>query len=305
MYLKHLIYFILRRLKTVWKGIFMRRIIYLLIVFFMIMSVPGLNANASNVGVNDGEGKESFQAFVDSKVTEINSLVSQSGSVLESQANVVHEEVDRYVKSLSSKELENNLDLLGELVEKVDALDEQVNKENAHKNQTTSVSWRFGDILYYGVGSKNAVGEKSFTGHTAVLSTTNYYVVEASKTKSSGNKVFHWNRTNLWQGASGIKQYKVTSKLGTNATAAERRTAVSYGLNQVGKPYSMATTIFSNEKWYCSKLTMRMWYNAGYDLRGTRGLTIGGILAVIPYDITIDLNTRVYKTWGNTTPGHA
>jgi predicted HAD superfamily Cof-like phosphohydrolase len=269
----------------------------------MILSGSGMNAYASSVDMN--EGSKDFNAFVESKVTEINNLISQSANDLETKANVIHEEVDEYVKSLSSKEIENNLDLMEKLIENLDAVDEKVNAEYEAKNGITATSWRYGDILYYGVGNKNAVGEKSFTGHTAVLSTTNYYVVEASKSKDTGNKVFHWNRTNMWQGAAGIKQYKVTTKLGTNATTTERRTAVNFGLAQVGKPYSMLTSIFANDKWYCSKLTMRMWYNAGYDLRGTRGLTIGGIIAVIPYDITIDLNTRLYKTWGSTTPGYS
>ena len=272
----------------------------------MILSGSGMNAYASNVGNNDGSNQIDFNTFVESKVTEISNLIiSQSANDLEDKANVIHEEVDEYVKSLSSQEVENNMDLMEILIENLDAIDEQVNAKNESENGITATSWRYGDILYYGVGNSNAVGEKSFTGHTAVLSTTNYFVVEASKSKNSGNKVFHWNRTNMWQGASGIKQYKVTSKLGTNATTTERRTAVTYGLNQVGKPYSMLTTIFASDKWYCSKLSMRMWYNAGYDLRGTRGLTIGGILAVIPYDITIDLNTRLHKTWGSSTPGYS
>jgi hypothetical protein len=281
----------------------MRKIIYLSFVLLMILSGSGMNAYASSVDMN--EGSKDFNVFVESKVTEINNLISQSANDLEPKANVIHEEVDEYVKSLSSKEIENNLDLMEKLIENLDAVDEKVNAEYEAKNGITATSWRYGDILYYGVGNKNAVGEKSFTGHTAVLSTTNYYVVEASKSKDTGNKVFPWNRTNMWQGAAGIKQYKVTTKLGTNATTTERRTAVNFGLAQVGKPYSMLTSIFANDKWYCSKLTMRMWYNAGYDLRGTRGLTIGGIIAVIPYDITIDLNTRLYKTWGSTTPGYS
>ena len=253
----------------------MRRIIYLSIVFLMILSGSGMNAYASNIDMNDGA--KDFNAFVESKVTEINNLISRSANDLEDKANVIHEEVDKYVKSLSSKEIENNLDLLETLIDNLDAIDEKVNMENEAKNGLTATSWRYGDILYYGLGNSNAEGEKSFTGHTAVLTTTNYFVVEASKSNKSGNKVFHWNRTNMWQGASGIKQYKVTTLLGTNATTTERRTAVTFGLNQVGKPYSMLTTIFTNDKWYCSKLTMRMWYNAGYDLRGTRGLTIGGL----------------------------
>lgn len=47
---------------------------------------------------------------------------------------------------------------------------------------------------------------------------------------------------------------------------------------------------------------MRQWYNAGYDLRDARGLTINGIVLVIPNDIQIDANTRLYKKWREKTP---
>ncbi|MDX8362153.1 hypothetical protein [Cytobacillus sp. IB215316] len=102
--------------------------------------------------------------------------------------------------------------------------------------------------MYYGFGSDNAIGEKSNTGHTAVLSTTDYYVIEASKTANSGNKVHHWNRSNLWDGASGIKQYKVTTKLGTNATTSELEAAVDYGLEHVGDDYRIKTDIWSEDE---------------------------------------------------------
>ncbi|KAA0548978.1 hypothetical protein FZW96_03440 [Bacillus sp. BGMRC 2118] len=244
--------------------------------------------------------------------------------------NNVHVNVENYFTSLDTEEYYNTPEFQ-ELINKLDMLDLEANKQSNQQNyrdyrvtsvsdpdaatSTSSVSdpdaatststktWRYGDILFYGIGNLSAASETSFTGHTAVLSTTSYYVTEASKTRSNGAKVYHWNRTNLWQGASGIKQYKVTNIWGTPATTTERRNAVEFGLKQVGDPYALKTTIFSDDAWYCSKLTMRQWYSAGYDLRGARGLTWSGYLLVIPNDIQIDANTRLHKDWGTTTPG--
>jgi hypothetical protein len=236
------------------------------------------------------------------------------------EANNIHIEVEEFFNTIDSEDFYQSVKF-EELINSLDRLDLEVSKvENqpiydiggpgamstvttSSTMSTTSTSWRYGDILYYGIGSNNALGEPSFTGHTAVLSTTDYFVIEAARTANNGAKVHHWNRSNLWRGASGIKQYKVTTKLGKNASTTERRTAVNFGLNQVGEPYKLKTTIFSSDAWYCSKLTMRQWYNAGYDLRGARGLHISGILLVIPYDIRIDANTRLNKDWGTSLPG--
>ena len=118
--------------------------------------------------MNDGSNQKDFNTFVELKVTEINNLKSIKVQIviLEVKANVVHEEVDEYVKSLSSKEIENNLDLLETLIDNLDAIDEKVNAENEAKNgHNCHVMASYGDILYYGIGNSNAVGEKSFTGH--------------------------------------------------------------------------------------------------------------------------------------------
>ncbi|MBO1910507.1 hypothetical protein J4G37_37685, partial [Microvirga sp. 3-52] len=73
----------------------MRKIIYLSFVFLMILSGSGMNAYASSVDINDGS--KDFNAFVESKVMEINNLISQSANDLEDKANIIHEEVDEYV----------------------------------------------------------------------------------------------------------------------------------------------------------------------------------------------------------------
>ncbi|MED4532040.1 hypothetical protein ABET51_07805 [Metabacillus fastidiosus] len=222
------------------------------------------------------------------------------------EVNNIHIEVENYFNAIDNEEF-YNYESFNQLTDKLDKLD-LVSKKYDNKNKERSsqaATWRYGDILYYGVGNRNAGGEKSITGHTAVLTKTEFFVVEAARTKNNGHKVHHWNRNNLWEGASGIKQYKVTSVLGKNATAAQREKAVKYGTDQKGEPYSIQTDIFSSKSWYCSKLTYKQWDHAGYDLRGARGLTVGGYLLVIPADITIDANTRLYKDWKTALPGKA
>ncbi|WP_243388307.1 YiiX/YebB-like N1pC/P60 family cysteine hydrolase [Bacillus kexueae] len=239
------------------------------------------------------------QVHVDDLLTEINNL---------------HIKVEDYLNSFQNNDIYNSPSL-EELVEKLDKLDLKANSLKSKKydiktsvdvqglaSTSSSKNWRYGDILYYGVGSDNAAGEPSFTGHTAVLSTTDYYVIEASKTSNSGNKVHHWNRSNLWKGASGIKQYKVTNLFGKDASATQRKEAVNFGLKQKGDPYKLKTALWTNDYWYCSKLTMRQWYSAGYDLRGARGMHLSGYVLVIPLDIRIDANTRLVKDWGSTLP---
>lgn len=180
-------------------------------------------------------------------------------------------------------------------------VENSVIQKNVEAQLAQTTRWRIGDILYYGIGSKNAVQEKSFTGHTAVLTTTDFHVIEASQT-TKGNKVHSWNRTFLWDGATGIKQYKVTDKLGNEASWSEKSHAVGFGNKQYGKPYSIVTTLNDTSKWYCSKLTNAMWASQGYDLRSVPAYTIGGRLAVTPLQITADLNTRLVKNWGSTLP---
>ncbi|WP_203363639.1 YiiX/YebB-like N1pC/P60 family cysteine hydrolase [Bacillus sp. REN10] len=294
-----------------------KRLVSLLVSCTIILSPVATYAKNDDVDQNVQNEIHSKIVKIDNLLKEIqlagnnSKLSSSSNSVtrgklnqqrFSDEVNAVHVEVENYFRSLDSSEYYKSPEFK-KLIEKLDQLDLAVDK-NYKENVSgkAAKTWRYGDILFYSIGSKNAIGERSFTGHTGVLSTTKYFVIEASKTKNNGAKVHHWNRTNLWKGASGIKQYKVTSKLGNNASTADRKKAVKYGLNQVGEPYSLKTSIFSDNKWYCSKLTMRQWYNAGYDLRGARGLTWSGFLLVIPNDIQIDANTRLYKDWGSKTP---
>lgn len=85
--------------------------------------------------------------------------------------------------------------------------------------------------------------------------------------------------------------------------AAQRKKAVNFGKDQVGKSYGIKTTLITNNKWYYSKLTYRQWSNAGYDLKGPGGTLIGGYTLVIPLDIRLDANTRLIKNWKTSLPG--
>ena len=222
-------------------------------------------------------------------------------SNFDNHINQLHIEAEEYFKNLDKLDDDDikNMELI---IEKLDELD--LKKMEVFEDKNRARTWRAGDILIYKSGSNNANGEPSLTGHTAVLSNNENYVIEASKTGSNGAKVFHWNVSNLWDGASGIKQYQVTSTFGTPANSNEKQLAVAYGIAQVGKPYAIKTTLFTDEAWYCSKLTFRQWLQAGYDLRGAMSVVhpTYGILLVTPNDIALDVNTRIYNDWGTELP---
>lgn len=240
--------------------------------------------------------KLSMELSIDSE----KEIVTSEQEFLE-DVNKIHIDVEDYFSTIDSEDF-YDMQEFTELINKLDLLDLEVEKHKNTKQKfdisATASTWRYGDVLAYGIGSDNAAGETSFTGHTAVLSTTQYYVIEAARTRNNGAKVFHWNRDNLWSGASGIKQYKITDLLGNEASTADKIRAVNFGLDQEDDPYALKTTLFTDDGWYCSKLTFRQWFENGYDLRGARGLIVGDYLLVIPNDIMIDANTRLIKDWG-------
>ncbi len=196
-------------------------------------------------------------------------------SNFDNHINQLHIEAEEYFKNLDKLD-DDDIKDMELIIEKLDELD--LKKMEVFEDKNRAATWRAGDILIYKTGSNNSNGEPSLTGPTAVLSDRESYVIEASKTVSNGAKVFHWKVSNLWAGASGIKQ--------------------------VGKPYAIKTTLFTDEAWYCSKLTFRQWLQAGYDLRGAMSVVhpIYGILLVTPNDIALYVNTRIYEDWGKRLP---
>ncbi len=191
-----------------------------------------------NIGITNADAKvESFDDFVKGIEREVEAVGHKSffesfrslSGVVEKDSdldttNKIHQDVENYLSEAMKRDYRLDPNLLNSLANTLDELDEKVdNSQSGLKSlQTTasrtSSSWHYGDILYYGIGNDNAAGETSFTGHTAVMTNTKYYVIEASKTRSSGAKVFHWNRNYLWSGCSGVKQYKVTDWLGNEAS---------------------------------------------------------------------------------------
>ncbi|KQL42458.1 hypothetical protein AN960_00405 [Bacillus sp. FJAT-25509] len=253
---------------------------------------------------------EDIEYGLEEKLSKVNTLLEKDVGIefnsrenFFNEVNQIHIEIEDYLKSLDSDNFYNTQVHI-ELIDKLGELDLKVEQYSNKNMLRASKSWRYGDILYYGIGNNNAAGDKSLTGHTAVLSTKDYFVIEAARTKNNGAKVFHWNRDKLWSGASGIKQYKVTTKLGKDATATERNKAVQFGLEQKGEPYALKTSIWSTNAWYCSKLTNAMWNHVGYNLQSSNAYTIDGVIAVLPRDIIADANVRLIKNWGKTLPGN-
>lgn len=244
------------------------------------------------------------------------SIYSASQSTEENAQNL-RTEIDNYIDNENFNFSEEDPINIENLVDSLDALDYYLPDESDDEAQFSTMSasngylWRSGDILYYPMGAQlyNSKGKagKSKMGHTAVLSNDEGYVIEANKFEGAA-LVFENPIQRTWNYADGIKQYKVTSKTGKSASGTDRSIAVKYGLRQVGKPYGLKTTLFSDNVWYCSKLTYRQWKHAGYDLQsgplvyasslGIPGLVSGQIL--VPLSIALDMNTRHVKSWGRT-----
>ena len=194
-------------------------------------------------------------------------------------------------------------ELLADKMDELDLLKASIVGNEEEGSTARTGTWRYGDILYYGIGADNAAGESSFTGHTAVLAVNPSYVVEASKTSNNGAKVHYWNVKNLWKGASGIKQYYVHEygDDSARATDKQRNAAVAFGVKQKDKPYAIRTPLWDDDSWYCSKLTYRQWYEAGIDL--IPPIPGAGVLTfVLPLDIRMSAATSLTKDWGTTLP---
>ncbi|MEE6451125.1 hypothetical protein RAH41_11190 [Gottfriedia acidiceleris] len=282
---------------------FKKILIFLLCASFALVPI---RANAQEKSTT---ALVSLDDLLEEKVSILDSLLeknvsndSLSRENFINELNQIHIEIEDFLKSLESDSFYNTQVHI-ELIDKLGELDLKVEQYSNKNLLRASKSWRYGDILYYGIGNNNAAGEKSLTGHTAVLSNIDFFVIEAARTKSNGAKVFHWNRDKLWKGASGIKQYKVTSKLGKDATATERNNAVKFGIEQIGEPYALKTSIWSTNAWYCSKLSNAMWNHVGYNLQSSNAYTIDGVIAVLPRDIIADANVRLIKNWGKALPG--
>lgn len=274
-----------------------------LIITVILSSSNPLSSSAKSLSAEDNLAIREIENTV-KKIDGL--LLEEVGTDVESKENFVnnvnnvHEVIDENVGRITSAELFGT-PIFKKLSKKLGKLDIKADPYINGEIGVNATSWRYGDILYYPAFATNGNGEKSLTGHTAVLSTTSNYVIEAAKTLN-GNKVLHWSVSKLWADASEVQQYKVTSKLGTNATTTERTDAVNYGLAQVGEPYNLYTTIWSTDEWYCSKLTNAQWDSVGYNLQSSNAYTLNGIVIIKPIDITLDLNTRLVKEWGTTLP---
>lgn len=88
-----------------------------------------------------------------------------------------------------------------------------------------------------------------------------YTVIEAHP-DNPGSVVAY--RDNNWK----IRYNKIKGLYVKGATTTQKTNAVKYAEAQLGDPYSLATTRWTEDKWYCSKLVWRAWYNQGFDIEG-------------------------------------
>lgn len=80
------------------------------------------------------------------------------------------------------------------------------------------------------------------------------------------------------------------------ATEDDKSNAVGYANLQIGEPYDLLSGRWTTDKWYCSKLVWRAWYEQGFDLEG-RNLELRGT-HVTPGDILDSPLTTVFHSQG-------
>lgn len=100
----------------------------------------------------------------------------------------------------------------------------------------------------------------SITDHVGIV-VDSYTVIEAHP--DNPNKGVDYRDNNWPSRYNRIKGLQVD-----NSTSSEKSNAVAYADKQIGKPYNLLTTHWTEDEWYCSKLVWRAWYEQGYDIEG-------------------------------------
>ena len=100
----------------------------------------------------------------------------------------------------------------------------------------------------------------SITDHVGIVVDA-YTVIEANPDNPNGGVDY---RDNDWP--SRYNRIKGMSVDG--ATEDDKSNAVAYANLQIGEPYDLLSGRWTTDKWYCSKLVWRAWYEQGFDLEG-------------------------------------
>lgn len=128
----------------------------------------------------------------------------------------------------------------------------------------------------------------SITDHVGIVVDA-YTVIEAHPDNPNGGVDY---RDNDWP--SRYNRIKGMSVDG--ATEDDKSNAVGYANLQIGEPYDLLSGRWTTDKWYCSKLVWRAWYEQGFDLEG-RNLELRGT-HVTPGDILDSPLTTVFHSQG-------
>lgn len=133
-------------------------------------------------------------------------------------------------------------------------------KANAHRTNSLGET---GDILITYKGE----GTTWFHGHAAIVSKDKDKTVEAFKNSGVVERENDWNKL-------GSRHYRVKK-----SQEWERRIAALWAKSYIGKPYEVSFNKWRTDKFYCSQLVWRAWYNAGTNLAPS------ATLLVTPHDL--------------------
>lgn len=142
------------------------------------------------------------------------------------------------------------------------------------------------DPGFTGIGHRGdiLIALDSITDHIGLV-VDSYTIVEAHPDNPNGGVDY---RDNNWESRySEIKGLRVSS-----ASYSQKLAAVNYAKRQVDEPYKLASGRWSEDKWYCSKLAWRAYYEQGIDLEGRTYEPRGAF--VTPGDLLDSPLTKVF-----------
>lgn len=128
-------------------------------------------------------------------------------------------------------------------------------KANAYRTNNLGET---GDILITYKGE----GTTWFHGHAAIVSTDKEKTVEAFKNSGVVERENDWNK-------SGSRHYRVKK-----SQEWERRIAASWARSYLKRPYEVSFNKWRTDKFYCSQLVWRAWYNTGTNLAPSATLLV-------------------------------
>ncbi|WP_010492330.1 hypothetical protein [Paenibacillus elgii] len=220
-------------------------------------------------------------------------IVLSPGRTLEEAKQFIKEADRQSRKAILNKDEKKLLQQLQEAEKqaKRDSRDFAAEPAGISGNSFSGADTRHGGILLgYDAGNAKAWCAYSISGYChAGIWNNNYYfgsLSDAAIRTANTDRGIKYEDAIYWRHFQEVREMKVIF-----ASAADENYAVAMA-NTYSGPYSIASTKYSNDQWYCSKVVWRAYWDASrYDIDGDGGLFVA------PGDIRWSPNTSSVKVW--------